>query len=113
MAESIFDFFTREAGQKRRRALDDAVGGLLEYLTPPNLRPAAEFVAQSNPIQGMSDSMAASGVVFDPEQTAEARKRAALDMGMEMAFALTPAALAARGFMSPVQGVNAKFWSIK
>ena len=46
MAESIFDFFTREAGQKRRRALDDAVGGLLEYLTPPNLRPAAEFVAQ-------------------------------------------------------------------
>jgi len=105
MAESIFDFFTREAGQKRRRALDDAVGGLLEYLTPPNLRPAAEFAAQVNPIQGMSDSMAASGVVFDPEQTAEARKRAALDMGMEMAFALTPAALAARGYLTPVQGV--------
>jgi len=105
VAESIFDFFTREAGQKRRRALDDAVGGLLEYLTPQNLHPAAEFVAQSNPIQGMSDSMAASGVVFDPEQTADARKRAALDMGMEMAFALTPAALAARGYLTPVQGV--------
>jgi len=109
VAESIFDFFTREAGQKRRRALDNAVGGLLEYLTPPNLRPTAEFAAQVNPIQGMSDSMAASGVVFDPEQTAEARKRAALDMGMEMAFALTPAALAARGFMSPVQGVMQSF----
>ena len=105
MVQSIFDFFTREAGQKRRRALDNAVGGLLEYLTPPNLRPAAEFVAQANPIQGMSDSMAASGVVFDPEQTAEARKRAALDMSMEMAFALTPAALAARGYLTPVQGV--------
>ena len=105
MAQSIFDFFTREAGQQRRRALDEAVGGLIEYLTPPNLRPVTEFVAQANPIQGMSDSMAASGIVFDPQQTAEARKRAALDMGMEMAFALTPAALAARGYLTPVQGV--------
>ena len=70
---SIFDFFSREAGQERRRALDEAVGGLIEYLTPPNLRPATEFVAQANPIQGMSDSMAASGVVFDPDETLEAR----------------------------------------
>jgi hypothetical protein len=105
MAEGIIDFFSREAGQRRRRALDEAIGGLIEYLTPPNLRPAAEFVAQANPIQGMSDSMTASGVVFDPDETLEARKRAALDMGMEMAFALTPAALAARGYLTPVQGV--------
>ena len=105
MSHNLFHFFSREAGQQRRRALDEAVGGLIEYLTPPNLRPVTEFVAQANPIQGMSDSMAASGVVFDPQQTAEARKRAALDMGMEMAFALTPAALAARGYLTPVQGV--------
>jgi hypothetical protein len=58
-----------------------------------------------NPVQGMQDAMQAGGVVFDPEQTAEARKRAALDMGVEMAFALTPAALAARGYLTPVQGV--------
>jgi len=109
MAQSIFDFFTREAGQQRRRALDEAVGGLIEYLTPPNLRPATEFVAQANPIQGMSDSMAASGIVFDPQQTAEARKRAALDMGTEMALALTPAALAAKGFMTPTQGMMQSF----
>lgn len=105
MAEGIIDFFSREAGQRRRRALDEAIGGLIEYLTPPNLRPAAEFVAQANPIQGMFDSMTASRVVFDPDETLEARKRAALDMGMEMAFALTPAALAARGYLTPVQGV--------
>ena len=105
MSHNLFHFFSREAGQARRKALDEAVGGLIEYLTPPNLRPAAEFVAQANPIQGMSDSMTASGVVFDPDETLEARKRAALDMGMEMAFALTPAALAARGYLTPVQGV--------
>lgn len=105
MSHNLFHFFSREAGQARRRALDEAIGGLVEYLTPPNLRPAAEFVAQANPIQGMSDSMTASRVVFDPDETLEARKRAALDMGIEMAFALTPAALAARGYLTPVQGV--------
>ena len=105
MSHNLFHFFSREAGQERRRALDEAVGGLIEYITPPNLRPAAEFIAEANPLEGMSDSMAASRVVFDPEQTAEARKRAAVDMGLEMAMALTPAALAARGYLTPVQGV--------
>ena len=105
MSHNLFHFFSREAGQARRKALDEAIGGLVEYLTPPNLRPVTEFVAQANPIQGMSDSMAASGVVFDPKQTAEAKKRAGLDMGIEMAFALTPAALAARGYLTPVQGM--------
>ena len=102
---SIFDFFSREAGQNRRRALDEAVSDFMTSITPPNLRPTVEFVGQANPLQGMSDSMAASEIVFDPEQTAEARKRAALDMGLEMALALTPAALAARGYLTPVQGV--------
>ena len=81
MSHNLFHFFSREAGQERRRALDEAVGGLIEYLTPPNLRPVAEFVAQANPIQGIAESMAASDVVFDPEQTSEARKRAPRDMG--------------------------------
>jgi hypothetical protein len=101
---SIWDFFSQDAGQRRRRALDEFVSGVERYI-PPNLRPAAGAVAQMNPVQGMQDAMQAGGVVFDPEQTAEARKRAALDMGVEMAFALTPAALAARGYLTPVQGV--------
>ena len=105
MSHNLFHFFSREAGQARRKALDEAVGGLIEYLTPPNLRPLVGFIGEANPLEGMSDSMAASRVVFDPEQTGEARKRAALDMGLEMAMALTPAALAARGYLTPVQGV--------
>ena len=101
---NIWDFFSQDAGQRRRRALDEFVSGVEKFI-PPNLRPAAGAVAQMNPIQGMQDAMQAGGVVFDPEQTAEARKRAALDMGIEMAMALTPAALAARGYLTPVQGV--------
>lgn len=101
---SIWDFFSQEAGQRRRKALDEFVSGVEQFI-PPNLRPAAEVAAQMNPIQGMQDAMQAGGVVFDPNQTAEARKRAALDMGLEMALTLTPAALAARGYLTPVQGV--------
>lgn len=101
---SIWDFFSQEAGQRRRKALDEFVSGVEQFI-PPNLRPAAEVAAQMNPIQGMQDAMQAGGVVFNPDQTAEARKRAALDMGLEMALTLTPAALAARGYLTPVQGV--------
>ena len=101
---NIWDFFSQDAGQRRRRALDEFVSGVEKFI-PPNLRPAASAAAQMNPIQGMQDAMQAGNIVFNREQTAEARKRAALDLGIEMAMALTPAALAARGYLTPIQGV--------
>ena len=97
---SIFEFFSRDAGRKRREYLEDVVGGAIESFIPPNLRPAAEFVSQANPVVGMGNAMSESRIVFDPEQTVEARKRAALNMGTEMAIALTPAALARLGYMT-------------
>lgn len=100
--EQLFNFFSN--GQQRRTALDELFAGLERYV-PPNLRPAVETVAEMNPVQGQMNAMTAGGVVFDPDQTAEARRRAAVDMGVEMALALTPAALAARGYLTPVQGV--------
>jgi len=100
--EQLFNFFSN--GQQRRTALDELFAGLERYV-PPNLRPAVETVAEMNPVQGQMNAMTAGGVVFDPDQTAEARRRAALDMGVEMALALTPAALAARGYLTPIQGV--------
>src|SRR6056300_839840 len=95
----ILDFLAN--GQQRRQRLDEAVGDFMTYITPPNLRPAASMVAQMNPIQGMANSMQSARVAFDPQQTAEARRRAAMDMGVDMAMALTPAALASRGYMTP------------
>lgn len=101
-------FFSPEAGQRRRTALEQLVSGVEQFI-PPNLRPAAEAVVQMNPVQGISDAMGASGVVFDPEQTAEARRRAAVDMGVEMAMTLAPAALVRMGYLAAPAGLMETF----
>lgn len=106
---NLLDFFSREAGQQRRKWLDETVGGAIEYITPPNLRPAVNLAAQMNPIQGMGDAMQAGEVLFSPEATADARKRAALDMGIEIAMAATPAALAKMGYMAAPQALAETF----
>jgi len=101
---AIRDFFSREAGQRRRQLLDEYIGDNIEQFIPPNLRALAGFVAEANPVAGMQDAVTSSRVVFDPEQTREARLRAAADMGMEMAFAVSPAVLARMGYLTPVAG---------
>jgi hypothetical protein len=106
--EQLMRFFSPEAGQRRRTALEQLVSGV-EQFVPPNLRPAAEAVVQMNPVQGISDAMSASGVVFDPEQTAEARRRAAVDMGVEMAMTLAPAALVRMGYLAAPAGLMETF----
>lgn len=95
-------------GQARRRALDEFVSGVERYI-PPNLRPAAEFVAEANPVQGMMGAMEAGNIVFDPEQTAEARRRAAVDMGVEMAMTLAPTALVRMGYLAAPAGLAETF----
>lgn len=101
---AVLDFFSREAGQRRRKLLDEYIGDNIEQFIPPNLRALAGFVSEANPIAGMGNAMQSSRVVFDPEQTKEARLRAAADMGMEMAFAVSPAVLARMGYLTPVAG---------
>jgi len=106
---NLLEFFSREAGQKRRRWLDETVGDAIEYFVPPNLRPAAEFIAEANPVQAMGNAMSAGGVVFDPDQTREARLRAAGDMGLEMAMSLAPAALVRMGYLAAPAGLLETF----
>ena len=94
-----------ERGPDRRAWLDDTIGGAVEYLTPPNLRPAVSMAAQMNPIQGMSDSMSQFGVATDPNRSMDERRAAAMGSAVEGLLAVTPAALAAKGYMTPAQGV--------
>ena len=101
---AVLDFFSREAGQRRRQLLDEYIGENIEQFIPPNLRALAGFVSEANPVRGMQDAVTSSRVVFDPEQTREARLRAAADMGMDMAFAVSPAVLARMGYLTPVAG---------
>lgn len=106
--DQLFRFFSPEAGQRRRRALEEFVSGV-EQFVPPNLRPAVEFAAEANPVQGAMNSMQAANVAFDPAQTAEARKRAAVDMGVEMAMTLAPTALVRMGYLSAPAGLMETF----
>ncbi len=101
---AISDFFSREAGQRRRKLLDEYIGDNIEQVIPPNLRALAGFAAEANPVRGMQESVLSSRVVFDPEQTKEARLRAMADMGMEMAFSVSPAVLARMGYLTPAAG---------
>ena len=106
---NLIDFFAM-GGQERRRMLDNYVDDLnLERFLPPNLRPAGQFVNEMNPVNAMGNAMQASSVVFDPDATAEARKRAAVDMGVEMAMTLAPAALVRMGYLAAPAGLAETF----
>jgi hypothetical protein len=90
-------------GQDRRAWLDDKVSGVVDYYTPPHLRQATRFAAEMNPIQGMSDSMSQFGVAANPSVSMDERRRAAVNSLTEGLLAVAPAALAARGVMTPVR----------
>ena len=62
----FWDFFSHEAGQNRRRWLDDkvrGVGSAISHYIPPESRADARSVAQIggmlNPVNDMGDAMAA------------------------------------------------------
>lgn len=106
---NFIDFLTM-GGQERRRMLDNYVDDLnLERFLPPNLRPAGQFVNEMNPVNAMGNAMQDASVVFDPDATAEARKRAAVDMGVEMAMSLAPAALVRAGYLAAPAGLAETF----
>ncbi len=106
---NLIDFLNM-GGQERRKMLDNYVDDLnLERFLPPNLRPAGQFVNEMNPVNAMGSAMQDASVVFDPQQTAEARKRAALDMGLEMAMTLAPAALVRMGYLTAPAGLAETF----
>jgi len=106
---NLIDFLSM-GGQERRKMLDSYVDSLnLERFVPPNLRPATEFIAEANPVAAIGGAMQDASVVFDPQQTAEARKRAAVDMGLEMAMTLAPAALVRMGYLAAPAGLAETF----
>ena len=97
----LLDFIER--GPERTEWLSDTIGGAVEYLTPPNLRPVVEMAAQFNPIQGMSDSMSQFGVAMDPARSMDERRAAAMGSAVEGLLAVVPAAMASQGYMKPAQ----------
>lgn len=89
---SIFDFFTREAGQERRRALE----GLLTQFIPPEMRPQLGLLAEANPVVSMERAGQDAQTLFAPDQSLMDRLAAGGRMASNMAGVVAPAMVAGR-----------------
>ena len=104
----ILDFFSREAGQQRRAALDD-FGRDLGYYVPPELRSRLGLLASMNPVEGVSRSMQASERMTAPGRTPMQRVGDAGEMLSEVAGVVAPVAVAGRAGMPAAQAVQEAF----
>ena len=84
----LMDFFSQEAGQARRRALEEA----LAYYTPPELAGILGLAEMVNPVGAMERASGASQEMLAPGATAGDRLRAGGDMALEIAGVVAPAA---------------------
>ena len=93
------NFNSTEAGQKRRQFIENMFD--FEEYVPPNLRAPTQFVLDANPITGMENSVTQSRIAFDPTRSADERKRAGLNMMLEVGAAAAPAVLGRMGYLTP------------
>lgn len=68
----LMDFFTAEAGQRRRAALDE-LGRDIGYYVPPELRDLLGFVAEASPVASLERAGQASERMVAPDRTAMER----------------------------------------
>ena len=101
------NFNSPQAGQKRRQFLEEMFD--FEEYIPPNLRPLTQFVLDANPVTGMENSITESRIAFDPERTPEERRRAGLNMMMEVGVAAAPAVLGRLGYLTTPAAVAETF----
>jgi len=90
----LLDFFSREAGQERRRKLDDTMRGLLEDYVPPELHPWIGYADYLNPVSDVGRAMQSSERMMDPALSARDRLGAGVSMLTDVAAVTAPAAVA-------------------
>jgi GNAT superfamily N-acetyltransferase len=88
----ILDFFSREAGQARRKALEDAIS----YYIPPELAGPLGLLNELNPVTSMERAGEASGRMMDPNLPGMARIGATGEMLSNVAGVVAPAMVAGR-----------------
>jgi len=104
----ILDFFSREAGQQRRAALDD-FGRDLGYYVPPELRSRLGLLASMNPVEGVNRSMQASERMTAPGRSPMQRVGDAGEMLSEVAGVVAPVAVAGRAGLTGAQAAQEAF----
>lgn len=95
-------FFSREAGQRRRRGLEEA----LAYYIPPELRAPFGLLAELNPVVSMERAGQDAQEVFSPDAALMDRLAAGGRMASNMAAVAAPAMVAGRAAMPAAQAVE-------
>ena len=101
----LLDFFSREAGQARRAALDE-FGRDIGHYVPPELRGILGFAAEMTPTATLGRAGQASQRMVAPNRSAMERVGDLGSMLSETAAIAAPAAVAGRAAMPAAQAVQ-------
>lgn len=101
----ILDFFSAEAGQRRRAALDE-FGREIGYYVPPELRNLLGAVAELSPIASVERAGQASERMLAPDRTAMERVGDLGAMLSETAGVVAPVAVAGRAAIPAAQALQ-------
>lgn len=102
ITDNIVDFFSREAGQRRRRNLEDAI----TYYIPPELRPLLGVVAEANPVVSAERAGQDAQALFAPDQALMDRLAAGGRMASNMAGIVAPAMVSGRAAIPAAQALQ-------
>jgi hypothetical protein len=101
----VLDFFGREAGQRRTRALNDLARSA-EYFIPPELRPIVGLLSDMTPSETVGRASQASERMLDADRTAMQRVGDFGTMASEIAGVVAPAAVAGRAGLPAAQALQ-------
>ena len=94
----LLDFFSAEAGQARRRALDEGIGEFANFLLGPTGIPQRlNLLGEVNPVQGVGRAMQAGSQITAPNVSTPDRIGATGQMLSEVAGVVAPSIAASRG----------------
>ncbi len=101
----LMDFFTPEAGQARRKWLDQQAEGLVEFV-PPELRNWVALGGEVNPITSMERAGQGAQRIADPNVQGWDKVKAVGDTASNMAAVVAPMVAASRGAVPAANAIE-------
>jgi hypothetical protein len=105
---ALLDFFTQEAGQRRRAALDD-LGREIGTYVPPELRGLLGLIAESTPTAAIDRASQSAVRMVEPGRTVEQRIGDLGGLLSETAGVVAPAMVAPRAGMTATRALEEMF----
>lgn len=101
----LMDFFSHDAGQARRKWLDDKANGLVEFV-PPELRPWLALGNELNPVTSIERAGQGAQRVADPNVQGWDKVAAVGDTASNMAGFVAPIIAASKGAVPAANAVE-------